>query len=434
MREVAARCLAITLALGAARCGRTSLDVAQGAPWPDAGDTFAVRDDGSFRNACGGVRALGGVPRDSCGPCARWACDGVDRLVCQPYATVNACGACGALPDEECNGRDDNCDGRIDEGCVQRLTVLRESAEHPRLSGSRVAFDVRGRSTNASDAAVATLPDGTVRFVSPHSDPPGLTTDPSQESETSIDGDWLVWVSRRVDPLWNGGRVIAMEIATGRTLTVTERRSMHPCVDGAARRVVFESPGASDYEWDIWLWTESDGVARALTGREGDEHEPEISGDRVVFTRGTGVSPLFNREIVVRGLRDGSERILSAGLDGFQSEPAIDGDRVVWRQQAGSTAPSRVGILWLFDLSSGERRRIDPGNVAYAPRISGGLICWSTLTGEPGGLTVLDVDTGRTRILSREGHHCDVDGRRVVWLEGASAVDVYWRDLLPGEP
>ncbi len=426
--------MVIALALSAAHCGRTPMRGEETTPWSDAADTRDVSDATLPRNACGGTAVLAAVPDDACGPCARWACEGTDSLACRAFAMVNACGTCGAVPDEECNGRDDNCDGRIDEGCVRRLTTLRENAAHPRLSGERVAFDVRGRSSNASDAAMATVPEGIAQILSPHSDPPGLTTDPSQESETTIGGDLVVWITRRVDPLWNGGRVMALDLASGRTITVSDRRSNHPSVDGATGRVVFESPGATDYEWDLWEWTASDGVARAITGREGDEHEPEISGDRLVFTRGTGVSPLFNREIVVRDLRDGSERVLSTGLEGFQTEPAIDGERVVWRQQMGSSAPSRVGILWLFDLATGVRRRIDEGGVAYDPRISGGLVCWSTLSGEAGGLTVLDLATGRARVLSREGHHCDVEARRIVWLEGSSAVDVFWRDLLPGEP
>jgi len=31
---------------------------------------------------------------------------------------TNACGGCGALPAEVCNGLDDNCDGAVDEGCM----------------------------------------------------------------------------------------------------------------------------------------------------------------------------------------------------------------------------------------------------------------------------------------------------------------------------
>lgn len=31
------------------------------------------------------------------------------------------CGACGASPAETCNGADDNCNGRTDEGCTVRV-------------------------------------------------------------------------------------------------------------------------------------------------------------------------------------------------------------------------------------------------------------------------------------------------------------------------
>ena len=423
------------LALATIHCGRTALLGAEaGAASPEA--AVAARDAGpevQSPNECGGSSVLAGAPDQPCATCSRWACNGTERVTCMAFATVNTCGVCGPTPDEECNGRDDNCDGRIDEGCVRRLTILREAAAHPRLSGGRVGFDLRGIGSNASDALVVTLPEGVVRFLSPHSDPPGMTTDPSQESETSLDGDWMVWITRRVDPLWNGGRVIALNLATGEMPTISERRGIHPAADRSGR-IVFESPGASEYEADIWLWDTSDRVARALTGREGDERSPEISGYRVVFTRGTGDSPYFNRQIVVRDVRLGNERVLSEGLDGFATEPAIDGDKVVWRQQVGTMSPSRTGLVWTFDLATNERRRIGETSVAYEPRIAGSLVCWSTLSGERGGLTVFDLQTGRSRMLSREGHHCDLDARRVVWLEGLSATDVFWRDLLTDEP
>jgi hypothetical protein len=198
--------------------------------------------------------------------------------------------------------------------------------------------------------------------------------------------------------------------------------------------VLFQAVGSRPDEWDIWLWQPRAGTARALTGPEGDEQSPEVSGDRVVFTRGTGASPLFNRAIVVRALSTGEERVLSDGMDGFQTEPAIDGARVVWRQQTGSTAPSQVGLIWLFDLRTGERTRLDDDGVGYDPRIAGDLVCWSTLSGHAGGVRVLDLATGRRTTLSRDGHHCDVEARRVLWLEGAGVTDVYFRDLRPDEP
>ncbi len=48
------------------------------------------------------------------------ACDGVDQD-CDgrtDEGVANACGACGPLPDEACDGVDNDCDGRVDEGLL----------------------------------------------------------------------------------------------------------------------------------------------------------------------------------------------------------------------------------------------------------------------------------------------------------------------------
>ncbi len=51
----------------------------------------------STANACGGTATLSGVPGGSCGSsCGRWACSGLDSLICTSY--TNACGGCSSVP------------------------------------------------------------------------------------------------------------------------------------------------------------------------------------------------------------------------------------------------------------------------------------------------------------------------------------------------
>ena len=69
-------------------------------------DCDGSTDEGTL-NACGACDA---VPVEVCDNMDN-DCDGrTDE------GMLNACGACGAAPAEVCNGRDEDCDGRVDEG------------------------------------------------------------------------------------------------------------------------------------------------------------------------------------------------------------------------------------------------------------------------------------------------------------------------------
>jgi formylglycine-generating enzyme required for sulfatase activity len=64
------------------------------------------RTDEGLLNACG---ACGPVPAEACNR-ADDDCDGATD-----EGVLNACGACGAVPQELCNALDDDCDGELDE-------------------------------------------------------------------------------------------------------------------------------------------------------------------------------------------------------------------------------------------------------------------------------------------------------------------------------
>ena len=71
--------------------------------------------DGSGEpNACG-----------ECGPVPEERCNGHDDDCDGEYdeGVSNSCGECAAEPEEECNNRDDDCDGRVDEASVCGLFI-----------------------------------------------------------------------------------------------------------------------------------------------------------------------------------------------------------------------------------------------------------------------------------------------------------------------
>ena|GEM_PF-2124210 len=66
--------------------------------------------DEGVKNACGGCSALKYKLYEACSLCGEWQCDGKDNMIC--LDKPNCC-----IPSQEiCNGKDDNCNGQIDEG------------------------------------------------------------------------------------------------------------------------------------------------------------------------------------------------------------------------------------------------------------------------------------------------------------------------------
>ncbi|MCC7535497.1 MAG: hypothetical protein IT379_04765, partial [Deltaproteobacteria bacterium] len=83
-----------------------------------------------------------------CGDVPRETCNGRDDD-CDgrtDEGVTNACGACGDLPRETCNGRDDDCDGATDEDVCDRVTV---HAELPEALDLGESYDVAATLENA---------------------------------------------------------------------------------------------------------------------------------------------------------------------------------------------------------------------------------------------------------------------------------------------
>lgn len=414
------------LLLGAlAACSRGQL--AAIAEAPDASSAAPLR------NACGGEGPLEHLPGEPCGACGRQVCAGPEAVQCDDSDPRNACGGCGPAPREECNERDDDCDGLVDEDCVRALGSPLLRAERVRVSGDHATL---------GPPLVVRIPEGTTQDFSA---PPLPPTDGGQsyrsDTGADLDGTLVAWVRSQGPP--SVFQLVARDLAAGPERVLAQ-------VDGGwlggvsvdQGRVAFEqSNGAAGSDRDVWLWDPAAGVARALTGRGLDESGPALSGEWLVYEQSDSRGGV-PRRILARNLRTSEELPLSEGLDGYCFAPTIDGARVVFVQAEQPNGQSGFTRLHLYDLGTRRRTALTTLGRRFGPRLSGSLLCWSggsaseAIAGSP-GVTALDLATGRSMVLSAHGQGCDLSGRRTAFLEYSSSYPsgrAYFRDLLPQEP
>ncbi len=398
----------------AAGCTRTRL------VWEPAPIDEVVDD----RNACGGLEDLPGTLGEACAPggdlCeGRWVCAGEDALRCE-----------SPVVEEVCNGRDDDCDGAVDEGCVVRLGTLATQDLRVRVSSDGLAvIDAHGLSGSGDVVLVDRATPAEANVLTPHAEPIASSDDPSREVGGSIDGGWVAW-TREGD-----GVVVVHELASGDEFESGGLAfASSPVVEGD--RVVFHV-GAPRSHAELWQWTAAGGFEQ-LTEFGLRVAEPDLSGDWVVYERSTAEDSIFGRHVDALHLETGEVVRLSEGLDeGWHLAPAIDGELVVWQQSTGSTAPSREGIVWSYDLGTGERRALSEES-GLDPRVSNGRVCWTsevTFMVEEGYYAekvVMLLDVG-ARVPTRvaRGYRCDLNGPHLVYLARFSSYPSAYHRLLP---
>jgi hypothetical protein len=338
----------------------------------------------------------------------------------------NACGDCAPPQPEECNGRDDNCDGTVDEGCSLLWPRMSDAVAPIRLyQGAVIAVEV-------GPYGAYTSPDSyryRLSYVpSPGADPQTLAetalTDGGIANESQrdpdFDGTWLVWRRAAYWDYNSANAILAMRLGDRQLQTVVPNA---PSLSGLAvsgGRVVFADVPQGRDDGDIELYDLATGQQRTLTFPGVPESAPDISGDWVVYERRQAA----NADSDVRALHisDGALDGPSEGLDGSHVGPAIDGPHVVWtRQLAGPPATAEV---WWYDLDTRERRKLGDGQ---NPRVDGTLTCWDG----PDGVWVADSSNGRSGRVATAGARCDISGRRVAWLGHQGLT---YRDLAENEP
>jgi beta propeller repeat protein len=231
--------------------------------------------------------------------------------------------------------------------------------------------------------------------------------------------------------------VAGSQVLVGREtrLTTAPGDQFDPVISGNV--VVF-----TDYRLDnadVTFVDLSDGTEHAVATGPGNQQLADVSGRRIVYTDYGTI------DVVLFDLQAGTSTNLTSGSLFASLDPAISGDLVAW-------VDNRDGNLEIYarDLATGEERRISSSPDAdWNPKVSGSVIVWARCD-DQGQCHVFAYDWARpgaapVQLTSGDGSEKqpDIDGRRVAYQglrDGERDVFVYDLDTgvetrlaLPGD-
>jgi len=289
----------------------------------------------------------------------------------------NACGDCGRPLPEECNGRDDDCDGVVDEGCPRRLL------EAPAPWSSAYGVRLVGPRAIVTRSGVMTLVDVT-------------TGQPLLERRArgAALGDRLTaWLEPVADD-GNRSRLVLRDHGSGQERTLP--------VDGYA------------FQLDTW----GDDVVYAINGRVMRVHDGAAP-----TTLLTGLSPAQTTTLRLAGpwavaiLGDQSTRVVALDL-------ATGAQRTLWETTPATSARALVttdGIAtWMVDFPGAVTARYEArlasgavGGTGREPLVALSGALELRLDGQR--LTAVDRLTGQARLVASSVAAADVEDRRVLY-------------------
>ena len=168
-----------------------------------------------------------------------------------------------------------------------------------------------------------------------------------------------------------------------------------------------------------------------------DKYFPRTDGYRGVWSGWDGQD--YDVFVVDLTKVDPSARHLT-NTAGDERDPDIDGDHVVW-VSSPRTDGSYLGEIVFYDMATEQLLALTNDNVDdRTPRVAGDLVTWTRdVAGTSGGLQVMlwDRQTGKTTVLSEglaDAEGPNVDGHSVVFAgrsSRAGETDIYLAQYLP---
>lgn len=136
---------------------------------------------------------------------------------------------------------------------------------------------------------------------------------------------------------------------------------------------------SSEDQTDIYAYNFVTGVEVQVSSHEGQESNPSISGDWVVYSHDTDDNGYCG--IYAYNLTTQETKLLNEIPDVYMGNPAIEGDIVVhnfWDQRDGA---EDYGDIWAYDLSTDTTWAVNPKEGAqYEPEIGDGWVVYRDRT------------------------------------------------------
>lgn len=168
-------------------------------------------------------------------------------------------------------------------------------------------------------------------------------------------------------------------------------------------------PGTAPGDWNIYVYNLSTRVKAAVTTAAGDQTNPRVSGDWVVYVD----SAAGNHDVKAFQLSTGATKVVASGA-GNQSVPDISGMSVVYQNDT----PAEVRM---FDLATDANTLVQ--SAAAAPSISGKRVVF--IHGSE--VKFKDLVDGVVRNVTNNGSTAElaprIDGDRIVFLQIVGFLD-----------
>ncbi|PKG31466.1 TolB family protein, partial [Methanoregula sp.] len=260
-----------------------------------------------------------------------------------------------------------------------------------------------------------------------------LNEDSTDHTEFSnyfdLDGDQLVWMNtwaeRKIEEKLVRNRIYLMNLSDNTTMMIAETPDIHheyafrPPIPLSGRFVVFsEAMNNNLFLYDTVTGREtsltSDGSAPDV---QRENAFPDLDGDRVVWSKRKPYGSAGDLDIVFMNLSTGVSRDICILL-GDQKEPALSGQRIVWTDTRNEP---EGGDIYLYDMGTGTETAVcTERGLQQRPKISGNSVVWMDYRDGNPAVYVYNISYGRETRISRDNFVADaplLSGNLVVWQE-----------------